>query len=292
MRRPDMTEVEHVSDTAFWVAHYRACESARADALFGDPLAARLAGSRGEAIARAIPGGVMTGWVVSIRTCIIDDFLRDAIAQGVDLIVNLGAGLDTRPYRLDFLENVTWIEVDYPDTIAHKEKQLAGETPRCRLERIKLDLADIAEREKLLAEINARSENILVLTEGVLPYLDNDDVAALADDLRSQDRIRFWIVDYMSPDVLRFRKRMSRRHLRNASFKFAPGDWFEFFGCHDWQVSEMRYYAEEAVKLRRPLKLPLPFRIMYGLRWLFATPERRKKFGKFAGFALLVPKTN
>lgn len=287
-----MTEVEHVSDTAFWVAHYRARESARPDALFDDPLAARLAGSHGEGIARAIPGGVMTGWIVSIRTCIIDAFLRHAVAQGVDLVLNLGAGLDTRPYRLDFIDKLTWVEVDYPDMITYKAQQLASETPRCHLERIKLDLADIAAREAFLAEINARSQNILVLTEGVLPYLDNDAVAVLAADLRNQDHIRFWIADYMSADVMRFRKRMSRRHLRHAAFKFAPGDWFEFFSCRGWRVSKMRYYAEEGAKLRRPLNLPLSYRIMYGLRWLFATPERRKNFGKFAGFALLEPKTS
>jgi methyltransferase (TIGR00027 family) len=285
-----MGAVENVSDTAFWVAHYRARESARPDALFHDPLAARLAGAHGDAIARAIPGGVMTGWVISIRTCIIDDFLREAIGQGVDLVLNLGAGLDTRPYRLDFIDRVTWVEVDYPEMIAYKEQQLAGETPRCRLERVKLDLADVAARRAFLAEMNGRSKNVLVLTEGVLPYLDNEAVGTLADDLRQQDHVRFWIADYMSPDILRFRKRMSRRHLRNAPFKFAPADWSGFFGSRGWQCSEMRYYAEAANKLRRPLNLPLPFRLMYGLRWIFATPAQRENFGKFAGFALLVPK--
>jgi O-methyltransferase involved in polyketide biosynthesis len=38
------TLIENVSDTAFWIAHYRAVESARPDALFRDPLAALLAG--------------------------------------------------------------------------------------------------------------------------------------------------------------------------------------------------------------------------------------------------------
>jgi len=285
-----MTVVENVSDTAFWVAHYRGLETARPDALFKDPLAQRLAGAHGEAIARAIPGSVMTGWIVSIRTVIIDDFLRTAIGQGVDLILNLGAGLDTRPYRLDFIDKVTWVEVDYPDMIAYKEKQLAGETPRCRLERVKLDLADVATREKFLAEMSARSQNILVLTEGVLPYLENDAVAALADDLRAQKNIRFWIADYMAPQVQRFRRRMSRTHLRNAAFKFAPGDWFEFFGSRGWQSIDMRYYVEEANKLKRPIKLPLPYRLMMSVRWIFATREQRENFGKFAGFALLVPK--
>ncbi|QAY96227.1 SAM-dependent methyltransferase [Methylovirgula ligni] len=286
-----MAAVENVSDTAFWVAHYRARESARPDALFHDPLAERLSGTHGDAIARAIPGGVMTGWIVSLRTIIIDDFLRYAIGQGVDLILNLGAGLDTRPYRLDALDQkVTWVEVDYPAMIAYKEKQLASETPRCRLERVKLDLADPVARRSFLAGMNARSKNILVLTEGVLPYLSNEAVGALADDLHRQSNVRFWIADYMSSQALRFRRRFSRRHLRNAAFKFAPDDWFAFFDSRGWQCSDMHYYLEEATKVHRPLHLPLPFRIMMFLRWLASTPAQRKQAGKFAGFALLVPK--
>jgi methyltransferase (TIGR00027 family) len=287
-----MAIVENVSDTAFWVAHYRAKESARPDALFHDPLAERLAGTHGEEIARAIPGRVMTGWIVSLRTCIIDDFLRFAIDQGVDLVLNLGAGVDTRPYRLDFIDKITWVEVDYPAMIAYKDEKLAGETPHCKLERVKLDLADTAARRQFLAEMSARSKNILVLTEGVLPYLSNEEVAALADDLRGQENIRFWIADYMAPQVQRFRRRLSRRHLRNAAFKFAPGDWFDFFARRGWQSQMMRYYLEESIKLNRPITLPLPYRLMMGVRWLVATREQRKNFGKFAGFALLVPKAD
>jgi methyltransferase (TIGR00027 family) len=285
-----MAVVETVSDTAFWVAHYRAKESARPDALFHDPLAQRLAGAHGEAIARAIPGRAMTGWVVSIRTCIIDDYLHYAIGHGVDLVLNLGAGLDTRPYRLAGLDRVTWVEVDYPAMIAYKDEQLAGEIPHCRLERVKLDLADVSARRQFLAEMNARGKNILVLTEGVLPYLSNEDVATLAEDLRKYENIRFWIADYMSAEAQRFRSRMARRRLRNAEFKFAPGDWFDFFARRGWQCSAMRYYAEEASKLNRPLRLPLFFKVVFGLRRWFVPPEERKNFGKFAGFALLVPK--
>jgi methyltransferase (TIGR00027 family) len=284
-----MAAVENVSDTAFWVAHYRAKESARPDALFHDPLAGRLAGAHGEAIARAIPGGVMTGWIVSLRTCIIDDYLRFAVEHGVDLVLNLGAGLDTRPYRLDFIDKLTWVEVDYPAMIAYKDEQLASETPRCRLERVKLDLADKSARQKFLADMNARSQNILVLTEGVLPYLSNDEVGTLAEDLRAQGNIHYWIADYMAPQVLRFRRRLSRTHLRNAAFKFAPDNWFEFFAQRGWRDQAMRYYGEESIKLKRPIKLPLPYRLVFGVRWLFATREQRKNFGKYAGFALLVP---
>jgi len=52
-----MTEalIRDVSDTSFWIAHHRAQETARHDALFRDTLAARLAGERGGKIAAAMP---------------------------------------------------------------------------------------------------------------------------------------------------------------------------------------------------------------------------------------------
>lgn len=79
-----MTEplIKNVSDTAFWIAHHRALETERTDALFRDPLAARLAGQRGRKIAAAMPNSLIIGWSVVIRTCIIDDFIPCAGLPG------------------------------------------------------------------------------------------------------------------------------------------------------------------------------------------------------------------
>ena len=49
-------EIEHVSDTAFWVATFRAPESERADAVFEDPLAGILAGEKGREIVKSMAG--------------------------------------------------------------------------------------------------------------------------------------------------------------------------------------------------------------------------------------------
>ncbi|MFL6082884.1 MAG: SAM-dependent methyltransferase, partial [Mycobacterium sp.] len=65
--------ISHVSDTARWVATYRAVESARPDALFNDHLADRLAGERGRAIVAAAPRSIRNGWWLVARTKIIDD---------------------------------------------------------------------------------------------------------------------------------------------------------------------------------------------------------------------------
>ena len=284
------TPLQSVADTAFWIAHFRALETERPDALFRDPLAARLAGERGKRIADAMPTSRIVDWTVAMRTCIIDEFIAEAIGKGADTVLNLGAGLDTRPYRMDLPQDLRWIEADYAHLIEYKEEKLQGEKPRCRLERVRIDLADLAQRREFLQRVDAESRDVLVLTEGVTPYLDNDAVGSLADDLRNQGRFRRWIVDYYSQKAMQIRHRQDiRRHMRNAPFKFAPGDAFEFFRRHGWKTAAIRYLADEAERARRPFPLPFVMRIALRLGSLFAPREKREAFRKFAGYLVLEP---
>ena len=123
--------IKDVSDTAFMIAAFREIETNRRDPLFRDPLAARLSGELGRKIAAARPLASVVAWIVSLRTVIIDDFIRSALDQGVDTVLNLGAGLDTRPYRMDLPESLRWVEVDFPHMIEFKESRLSGEKARC-----------------------------------------------------------------------------------------------------------------------------------------------------------------
>jgi methyltransferase (TIGR00027 family) len=282
--------IENVSDTAFWVAYYRGLETRRTDALFRDPLAEVLAGEQGQKIAQTMPMRFMTEWVIAIRTRLIDEFVREAVEEGVDTVVNLGAGLDTRPYRMELPASLVWIEADYPRMIEYKESRLARETPRVRLERVKIDLANVAAREEFLAKIDARSKKALILTEGVILYLNVEDVGVLADDLRAMQHVSFWIVDYLSAEAMRFRSRGSiSKKTRNAPFKFKPADWFGFFREHGWQAKEIRYLAEEGERLKRKPRFPLGLKIAIRMRTLLASKEKRARFKKMVGYALLEP---
>jgi methyltransferase (TIGR00027 family) len=281
--------IQNVSDTAFMVAAFRALESERPQPLFRDPFAWKLAGEHGRKILATVPGRFVGAWSVVIRTVIIDDFIRQAIAQGVDTILNLGAGLDTRPYRLQLPKSLHWIEVDFPHVIELKEARLTGEQPRCRLDRIKLDLTDRAQRQKFLADTATQAGSILVLTEGVMPYLNNADVAALADDLRQVKNIRFWVIDYFSPQALRYGEKLRSRFMRNAPFQFKPGDWFGFFEQRGWHAEDSRYIYEEAERLGRPIPLPFFWRLWLRLADLVLSRARREQMKRFAAYVLLTP---
>ena len=79
-----MSNIQHVSDTALWIAAYRASETRREDALFHDPLAEKLAGERGRAIAEAMPNYRMMEWTMAIRTVAIDELITQAVDEGVE----------------------------------------------------------------------------------------------------------------------------------------------------------------------------------------------------------------
>lgn len=281
--------IENVSDTAFWVAHYRGVETQRADALFHDPLAAVLAGDRGRRIAEAMPQSFVTSWVVAVRTRIIDEFIEAAVARGVDTVLNLGAGLDTRPYRMDLPRELHWIEADYPAVIDYKENLLAHETPRFRLTRVKCDLASANERKAVLADADAHTKKMLVLTEGVVPYLTNEDAGALADDLRALEHATYWIVDYLTPELLKHRQKTMAGRLKNAPFRFNPSDWFGFFEQHGWKSTEVRYFGPESERFGRKMRLPMLMAAITIIRGLFISRARRDRFKNAAGYVLLEP---
>jgi methyltransferase (TIGR00027 family) len=148
------TTIADVSDTSYWVAHYRAVETERPDALFKDPFAKKLVGDRGRLIAEKMKlVGRYAQWAVVSRTVMIDDFITQLNQEGVDTVLNLGAGLDTRPYRMKLPKDLNWIEVDFPQIIKHKSEILKSEKPVCLLSRVELDLSNDLKRKQFLSEV-------------------------------------------------------------------------------------------------------------------------------------------
>ena len=264
--------VRNISDTARWAAYFRAKETARPDALFRDPYAERLAGQQGTDIANTLPDGNKHAWAWVTRTYLFDHFIAQELQQGVDLVLNLAAGLDARPYRMNLPASLQWIEVDLPGILAYKEEILSSEKPTCALERVRLDLADGTARCVLFAELNHRAKKILVLTEGLLIYLSAEEVAALARDLATGSNFQRWILDMASPGLLRMMQRTTGKHLSKvgAPFKFAPQEGPAVFPRHGWAPIEVTAVLQTATQFKRPPWL---------LRLLARLPEKKGPAG-------------
>jgi methyltransferase (TIGR00027 family) len=241
-----------VSDTALLVAMHRAQESDRADAHFHDPYARALAGDRGERIARDLSYG-QAGWPVVARTLFFDSVVtRLAQAGAVACVVNLAAGLDARPYRLDLPSTLRWVEADLPDMLDYKALRLAGSEPRCVLERVPADLTSGA----AVAHVLEKSGDLptLVITEGLLVYLREEAVERLGRALAARPNLRRWLLDISGAAALRWgsRGRLGRQlATANATHRWAPSEGADYFRAFGWTPVEVRSSWQEAVRLRR-----------------------------------------
>src|SRR5205085_81753 len=88
---------------------------------------------------------------------------------------------------------------------------LAGERPRCRLERVGVDLTDAAARHALLDQTAALARPTLVVSEGVVVYLRAEDVVALARDLAGRTGIRWWALDVVGARFVEWGRRIVGR---------------------------------------------------------------------------------
>jgi methyltransferase (TIGR00027 family) len=252
--------IRDISDTAIWAATYRARESERRDAVFRDPFALRLAGERGARIAASMPSQTRHAWAWVTRTFLFDSFIREQVGRGADMVVNLAAGLDARPYRMPLPRNLRWVEVDLPGLIAYKEEVLHDERPACALERIPLDLSDAAARRALFDRLGREAGKALIVTEGFLVYLTVDEVATLARDLAAPRGFKRWILDLASPGLVRMIQKEVGAHLTQAGspLKFGPEEGPEFFVPCGWRPADVSSTLRAAARIRRsPLLLRL-----------------------------------
>src|SRR5437879_5358400 len=248
--------VRNISDTALWAAVFRGWENKRPDALFRDPYAERLAGERGAKIAKELEFGTRHTWSWIARTYLADQMICGQIAEGADMVINLAAGLDTRPYRMPLPASLTWVEIDLPGILDYKEEFLGRERAACALERIRLDLANVSARRAVFGELGRRAKRALIVSEGLIIYLSQEEVAALAVDLAGPPSFRNWVLDLTSPALLRMLKKSMGSHLERAGapLKFGPEEGPDFFLAYGWKPVRAQSLLHAAVRVKR---LPL-----------------------------------
>lgn len=278
--------IEHITDTARWVAVYRAMESERPDAIFRDPFAGRLAGVEGAAIVDSLRQGRQMAWAMIVRTALIDELVLRAVgAEGFDVVLNLAAGLDARPWRLDLPSELLWIDVDLPSILDHKLGVLAGETPVCRYSSVRADLTDEVARRSMLTDVSGAGRRALVITEGLLIYLTREQVGELARDLHGIPVLASWVIDLASPRLLHLLRRSwgSAAAKGNAPFLFAPEEGTSFFEPFGWRSVDYRSIGEEARRLKREMRGAWLWRLLGALM----SAERKEEYRRMSGVVRL-----
>ncbi len=249
----------NISDTALWIAAYRSLESARPDALFQDKLAEKLAGSRGLQMVNESWLPRQMTWSLAVRTRLIDQMIEYEIQEnGVNCVVNLACGLDTRPYRLDSLNSsIRWVEVDLPEMMEYKSSMLHEHEAKCILHRVTADLSNADERKRVLEQALLKVERALVITEGFLCYVPTDAVATLASELREYPAVKGWATDLFSSELLEISKKTWASDLAyaKAGLYFGPKEGTGFFESRGWRTDRNFSLLEESEKLGRDFPL-------------------------------------
>ena len=188
---------DHVASTALAVAAGRAVEASRRDALAVDPYAGLLVvASRSSldlplswpedpTVAPAMQQPLLLASLyIGLRTRFIDDVLSEANPTTQTVI--LGAGLDTRGFRLPWPRDHRVFELDHADVLAFKSRVLTDldAHPTCQLASVGTDLSQPWADALSGADFDVHQPTTWVV-EGLLPYLSaqaqQDTLTAIAE---------------------------------------------------------------------------------------------------------------
>jgi methyltransferase (TIGR00027 family) len=201
----------------------------------------------------------------------MDKLILQSIDEAaIDTVVDLGSGLDTRPFRLPLPASLTWIEVDLPDVLAYKARELSGYHPACALESVELDIGKSGAGEALFARMGSRAKRVLVVSEGLLAYLTRDQVSSLASHLYARSQVVCWLSDIVSATALRLMGRLTGHSLQSPgiTLRFAPEEGPAFFQPFGWEVAELHSLVEESRRLERWfLPVTLLFASLSAAQW-------------------------
>jgi methyltransferase (TIGR00027 family) len=242
------------------LAAHRARESARRDAAFSDPYARVLLGAIDDRFSRILSGADTTEWLFTARTVAFDRLIAKEVAAGLDLVVNLGAGLDARPYRLAFPAGLRWVDVDSPDVLDYKADILSSARPSCSVTFHPVDLANPDARRGAFRDLGRGTTRALVFGESLLVHLMRSDVQALSDDLAAVPAFQRWLVDLVSPPMMDLLNEQSGDIVREtgAPYVFAPRQGPAVLDGAGWQLVGVRSLIQTALKLER---LPIALRM-------------------------------
>ena len=253
-----------VAKTALFVAAVRARETERADPLFKDQLSSLLAGPEGMAWLASSEADPKSNYrrdsfpYLELRTRYFDDWLQGAVLESEALqLVLLGAGMDTRAFRLAWPSKFRIFEIDTGELFSLKETRLRSAGIRLGLDRVVVE-ADLTSDDwvGLLLDRGFRKDCPAVwLAEGLFQYLRAADVDQILEGAASVSLAgsRFGS-ETISEDYLRRRSNqsvMQRRKNLGTPWSFGTNDPESLFRLHAWKVDGKAGALEAARALGR-----------------------------------------
>lgn len=264
-------EQERVQPSGVWatavgVARVRVLETQRENALFRDPLAQAFATAGGlwpsspplpddEAARRR---RLAVSFSIVIRTKFLDDLLRQASASGVRQVVLLGAGMDSRAFRMDWPEGTRLFEVDTAEPLDFKASVLRRERAVARCERITVAV-DLHEDwpGALAAAGHDPALPTAWIAEGLLIYLPEDAVELLMARIstRSAAGSRMGLTLGSRGVIERFGADAAPGSAASLWISEMPDDPVGWLAGHGWEA-DSHTLRERAAAYGRPIGTP------------------------------------
>ena len=248
-------------------------ETDRPKPAYRDPFARRLAGERGEDIARSMPFSEQATWSWVTRTVLFDQFINEQVRGGVDMVVNLAAGLDADPIAWNCQRHCSGSK-----SICRRSSPTRRRSSRPRSRAVDSSAfgsicAGRRAASRLRSTRRTSEQRVLVITEGLIIYLTAAQVGELASDLAKQSIFRHWVTDLASPGLLEMLQKNLNPHLEaaNAPLQFGPEEGPPFFEKFGWRPTDIRSLLKNAAKLGR---------LTWFMRLCSYLPESQGKQGK------------
>ncbi|MBC9713360.1 class I SAM-dependent methyltransferase [Streptomyces sp. TRM66268-LWL] len=171
-----MTQQVHLGreqETLLMTLYLRAVDSGRARPVLGDPHAQRVMAQIDYDFGRlrGLRGGAS---LVAARARRFDAWTAEFLHEHPDAVVlHLACGLDSRPLRVARPASTVWIDVDYPEVVALRERVYG---PVDGVRTVSASVTEPGWWDEVPADRPA-----LVLAEGLLMYLSPDDVSRLVN---------------------------------------------------------------------------------------------------------------
>ncbi len=253
--------------TAVGVARVRAMETQREHALFRDPLALAFATAGGLGLDSALPPRgdeasrrrrLGVAYSIVIRTKFLDDLLEQACAAGVRQVVLLGAGMDSRAFRMDWPEDTRLFEVDTAEPLDFKASVLRQEQAVARCTRITVPV-DLREDwpGALAAAGHDPAQPTVWIAEGLLIYLPEDAVELLLTRIGavSAPGSRMGLTLGSRGVIERFAADAGPGSAASLWVSEMPEDPVGWLAGHGWDA-ECRTLRERAAAYGRPILTP------------------------------------
>lgn len=187
----EMVALTREKETLLITLWAKAGESLLPDSLLKDRFAAEAAARLDYDFARLkIDRDLMVG--LAMRAHVLDGWTRDFLSRHADgLVLHLGCGLDSRVFRIDPPAGLAWYDVDYPEVVALRHKLYP---PRDDYRLIGSSVTAPGWLETV-----PRDRPAMVVAEGLLPYLPEEEVPLLLQRLVRHCRSGEIVFDAYSP---------------------------------------------------------------------------------------------